>query len=74
MAGEDGKVWSYHHSHMFHEKPDYTGFSPDPYLTGVSSEQTITGMQQAGVQACVKRMSSSNILHSYANRRIDYVC
>lgn len=73
MAGEDGKVWSYLHSHTFDES-DYIGFSPDPYLTGVSSEQTITGMQQADVQACVKRMSISNILHLYANRRVDYVC
>lgn len=31
------------------------GFSPDPYLTGAAVEQTIQGMQVAGVQACVKR-------------------
>ncbi|KAH8646691.1 beta-glucosidase-related glycosidase [Xylariales sp. PMI_506] len=33
---------------------NWEGFSPDPYLTGVAIEQTVTGMQDAGVQACVK--------------------
>ncbi|KAL2133974.1 hypothetical protein VTI74DRAFT_1277 [Chaetomium olivicolor] len=32
----------------------WEGFSPDPYLTGIAMEQTITGMQTAGVQACAK--------------------
>ncbi|KAF2501967.1 beta-glucosidase 1 [Lophium mytilinum] len=33
---------------------NWEGFSPDPYLTGVGMEQTVTGMQAAGVQACSK--------------------
>ncbi|KAK5045553.1 hypothetical protein LTR84_009171 [Exophiala bonariae] len=33
---------------------NWEGFSPDPYLTGVAAEETIRGMQQAGVQACLK--------------------
>jgi beta-glucosidase len=32
----------------------WEGYSPDPYLTGVAAEQTIWGMQQSGVQACLK--------------------
>lgn len=35
----------------------YPGFSPDPYLTGVAMEETITAMQQNGVQATAKRKS-----------------
>lgn len=33
---------------------NWEGFSPDPYLTGVAMEETITGMQSAGIQACSK--------------------
>lgn len=33
---------------------NWEGFSPDPYLTGVAAERTIQGMQQSGVQACLK--------------------
>lgn len=33
---------------------NWEGFSPDPYLTGVAADQTITGMQQSGIQACLK--------------------
>lgn len=33
---------------------NWEGFSPDPYLTGVAAEETIRGMQQTGVQACLK--------------------
>ncbi|KAI0869554.1 beta-glucosidase-related glycosidase, partial [Hypoxylon argillaceum] len=33
---------------------NWEGFAADPYLTGVAMEQTITGMQNAGVQACAK--------------------
>ncbi|KAK9350900.1 glycosyl hydrolase family 3 N terminal domain-containing protein [Lipomyces doorenjongii] len=32
----------------------WEGFSPDPYLTGVAMEQTISGMQRSGVQANAK--------------------
>ncbi|KAK2054780.1 glycosyl hydrolase family 3 N terminal domain-containing protein [Colletotrichum caudatum] len=33
---------------------NWEGFSADPYLTGVAMEQTITGHQDAGVQATAK--------------------
>ncbi|KIV87904.1 hypothetical protein PV11_03420 [Exophiala sideris] len=33
---------------------NWEGFSPDPYLTGVAAEETITGMQDTGLQACLK--------------------
>ncbi|KAF2648787.1 glycoside hydrolase family 3 protein [Lophiostoma macrostomum CBS 122681] len=33
---------------------NWEGFSPDSYLSGVLVEETITGMQSAGVQACTK--------------------
>ncbi|KAH8897404.1 beta-glucosidase-related glycosidase [Thozetella sp. PMI_491] len=33
---------------------NWEGFSPDPYLTGVAMEKTITGLQDAGVQATAK--------------------
>jgi beta-glucosidase len=33
---------------------NWEGFSSDPYLTGVAMEETITGMQSVGVQACSK--------------------
>lgn len=36
----DGRAWE--------------GFSVDPYLTGVMSAQTVTGMQSVGVQSCTK--------------------
>lgn len=33
---------------------NWEGFSPDPYLTGDLFTESINGMQDAGVQACVK--------------------
>ncbi|GME24794.1 putative beta-d-glucoside glucohydrolase protein [Neofusicoccum parvum] len=33
---------------------NWEGFSPDPYLTGIAMQETITGMQSSGVQACAK--------------------
>ncbi|KFY10611.1 hypothetical protein V491_07580 [Pseudogymnoascus sp. VKM F-3775] len=33
---------------------NWEGFSPDPYLTGVAMEETITGIQSVGVQANAK--------------------
>lgn len=33
---------------------NWEGFGPDPYLTGIAMAETITGMQEAGVQACAK--------------------
>ncbi|KAI0455350.1 glycoside hydrolase family 3 protein [Xylaria acuta] len=33
---------------------NWEGFSPDPYLTGVSMSETVKGIQDAGVVACAK--------------------
>ncbi|KAF2185355.1 glycoside hydrolase family 3 protein [Zopfia rhizophila CBS 207.26] len=33
---------------------NWEGFSNDPYLSGVATEQTIGGIQEAGAQSCVK--------------------
>jgi beta-glucosidase len=33
---------------------NWEGFSPDPYLTGIAMERSITGLQDAGVQATAK--------------------
>ncbi|PSS00679.1 beta-glucosidase-related glycosidase [Coniella lustricola] len=33
---------------------NWEGFAADPYLTGVAMEQTITGVQDTGVQSCAK--------------------
>ncbi|KAJ4363052.1 hypothetical protein N0V83_010170 [Neocucurbitaria cava] len=33
---------------------NWEGFSSDPYLSGIAMEETITGHQDAGVQACAK--------------------
>jgi beta-glucosidase len=33
---------------------NWEGFAADPYLSGIGMEQTITGHQDAGVQACAK--------------------
>lgn len=33
---------------------NWEGFSPDSYLSGVLVEETVVGMQSAGVQACTK--------------------
>ncbi|KAF2233993.1 glycoside hydrolase family 3 protein [Viridothelium virens] len=33
---------------------NWEGFSPDPYLTGTAMEETISGMQSQGLQACAK--------------------
>ncbi|KAL3419630.1 beta-glucosidase G 1 [Phlyctema vagabunda] len=33
---------------------NWEGFSPDPYLTGVAMEETISGLQSNGIQACAK--------------------
>jgi hypothetical protein len=33
---------------------NWEGFSPDVYLSGALVEDTVSGMQSAGVQACVK--------------------
>ena len=33
---------------------NWEGFSPDPYLSGVLVEESVYGVQGAGVQACTK--------------------
>lgn len=33
---------------------NWEGFSADPYLSGIAMQETITGMQDAGIQACAK--------------------
>lgn len=33
---------------------NWEGFAADPYLTGIAMEETITGLQNTGVQACAK--------------------
>jgi beta-glucosidase len=33
---------------------NWEGFGPDPYLTGIAMQETIQGIQGAGVQACAK--------------------
>jgi beta-glucosidase len=35
---------------------NWEGFSPDPVLTGIANAQTIQGIQDAGVVACVKHL------------------
>lgn len=43
--------------HVFRHTDALIGFSPDPYLTGVAMEETISGIQSTGVQANAKRTS-----------------
>jgi beta-glucosidase len=33
---------------------NWEGFSPDPYLSGIAMEESILGLQDAGVQATAK--------------------
>lgn len=33
---------------------NWEGFSSDPYLSGVATEQTVAGIQEGGAQSCVK--------------------
>ncbi|EHK21802.1 glycoside hydrolase family 3 protein [Trichoderma virens Gv29-8] len=35
---------------------NWEGFSPDPYLTGVAASYSIRGIQDGGVQACIKHL------------------
>lgn len=46
---------------------NWEGFSPDPYLTGAFMEETILGIQGAGVQACAKRQYLVRIQQFDAN-------
>ncbi|KAI0454888.1 glycoside hydrolase family 3 protein [Xylaria acuta] len=36
---------------------NWEGFGPDPYLAGVAMNASVTGIQSAGVQACVKHLA-----------------
>ncbi|KIM92709.1 hypothetical protein OIDMADRAFT_62330 [Oidiodendron maius Zn] len=42
---------------------NWEGFSPDPYLTGVSMMHTIQGIQDAGVVACAKHLIGNEQEH-----------
>ncbi|KAL5363760.1 glycoside hydrolase superfamily [Aspergillus floccosus] len=42
----------------------WEGFTVDPYLSGVAMEQTIAGMQTAGVQACAKHWIGNEQEHN----------
>lgn len=33
---------------------NWEGFSPDPYLSGITMEKSVRGLQDAGVQATAK--------------------
>ena len=41
----------------------WEGFGPDPVLTGVGFSQTIRGIQDAGVAACVKHFIGNELEH-----------
>ena len=44
---------------------NWEGFSPDSYLSGVLVEESVVGIQSAGVQACTKhyiRMYTTYVL------------
>jgi beta-glucosidase len=44
---------------------NWEGFSPDSYLSGVLVEESVMGIQSAGVQACTKhyiRMYTTSVL------------
>ncbi|KAJ5780789.1 CAZyme family GH3 [Penicillium paradoxum] len=43
---------------------NWEGFSVDPYLSGVAMEETIQGMQDAGVQACAKHWLGNEQEHN----------
>lgn len=49
-----GKVSLAHTTLLCTAAHTYIGFSPDPVLTGVALKETIQGIQDAGVIACVK--------------------
>jgi hypothetical protein len=56
---------------------NWEGFSPDPYLSGVTMEKSIRGLQDAGVQATAKHwlLNEQEILRnpvSYPNGTLQY--
>lgn len=46
---------------------NWEGFSPDPWLTGIAMEETIRGIQSAGVIATAKHY----ILNEQGKRRVE---
>jgi hypothetical protein len=56
---------------------NWEGFSPDPYLSGVTMEKSVRGLQDAGVQATAKHwlLNEQEILRnpvSYPNGTLRY--
>lgn len=56
---------------------NWEGFSPDPYLSGVTMEQSVRGLQDAGVQATAKHwlLNEQEVLRnpvSYPNGTLRY--
>lgn len=56
---------------------NWEGFSPDPYLSGVTMEKSVQGLQDAGVQATAKHwlLNEQEILRnpvSYPNGTLRY--
>jgi hypothetical protein len=56
---------------------NWEGFSPDPYLSGVTMEKSVRGLQDAGVQATAKHwlLNEQEILRnpvSYPNGTLQY--
>lgn len=56
---------------------NWEGFSPDPYLSGVTMEKSIRGLQDAGVQATAKHwlLNEQEVLRnpvSYPNGTLRY--
>ena len=43
--------------------PSLVSFGPDPYLNGEGAFETITGVQDVGVMACVKHFIANNQEH-----------
>lgn len=56
---------------------NWEGFSPDPYLSGVTMEKSVRGLQDAGVQATAKHwlLNEQEVLRnpvSYPNGTLRY--
>lgn len=56
---------------------NWEGFSPDPYLSGIAMEESIHGIQDAGVQATAKHwlLNEQEVLRnpvSYENGSLQY--
>lgn len=56
---------------------NWEGFSPDPYLSGVTMEKSVQGLQDAGVQATAKHwlLNEQEVLRnpvSYPNGTLRY--